>query len=102
MPITLPHFVGLMSHPRIDQPLINATGGAVGCEGVPEDVPTTELCPLAALQRTVEMVMHFVPGGDRRIDSLRLASGDEKLLAENLRAARMAGKPLPQDLSEER
>ena len=102
MPITLPHFVGLMSHPRIDQPLIDGTGGAVGCEGVPEDVPAPELCPLAALQRTVEMVMYFVPGGDRWIDSFGLAPGDEELLAENLHAARMAGKPLPQDLSEER
>ena len=48
------------SHPRVDQSLINAVGRAVGREGVPEDVPATELVPFAFLQGPLEMIVSLV------------------------------------------
>ena len=102
VPIAFPHLLGLVSHPGVNEPLIDATGRTIGRKGMAKDVPASELCPLTALQRAVEMVMHFVTGGNRWINSLRLAPGNEELLAEDLHAARMTCEPLPQDCRKER
>jgi hypothetical protein len=32
VPVTLPHFVGLVAHPFVDHSLINAAGGEVRCK----------------------------------------------------------------------
>src|ERR1017187_8396750 len=97
VPIAFPHLLGLVSHPGVNEPLIDATGRTVGREGVAKGVPASKLRPLAAVQRAVKMVMHFVTGGNRWINSLRLAPGKEELSAEDLHAARMTCEPLPQD-----
>src|SRR5262245_41252839 len=87
--IALPHFFGLMAHPGVDEPLIDAVRGTVGRERMSEDVPAPELHPFAALQGAVEVVVNLVASCDRRTNPLCPAPGDEKLLAENLHAARM-------------
>ena len=102
MPIAFPHLIGLVAHPGVNEPLIDATGRTIGRKGMAKDVPASKRCPLARLQRAVEVIMHFITGGNRWAGAFRPAPGDKKLLAENLYSARMTGEPLLQDFGKER
>lgn len=60
--VSLLHFLGLVAHPFVDEPLVDALGTAVAREAVPQDVPAAKLVPLAAGQDAFWVVAGFVAG----------------------------------------
>ena len=56
VPVAPPQFLGLVSHPFVDQALVNAFRGAVAGEAVAEHVPAFQNFPLAAVHRPAEMM----------------------------------------------
>ena len=59
---------GLVAHPCIDQPLVDAPAGADRGEAVPQGMPARHDRPFAILQRPIEMVGGLILGqrGDAR------------------------------------
>lgn len=59
VPVATTHFVGGVADPGIDEALVDAFAGAIADETVAEDVPTAEFFPLAAGERSLEMILGF-------------------------------------------
>src|SRR2546421_5915115 len=55
-----------MAHPLVDQPLVDAAGGAGADERVPQRVEAPQNRPLAAPECPLEVVVDFAAGQRRR------------------------------------
>ena len=60
MLISPPHLLRLMTHPYVDQPLVDALGSTIAGEGMLEDVPAGQLRPLAALEDAQEVLARAI------------------------------------------
>ena len=60
MPIAFPHFLRLVAHPGVDEPLIDATGRTIGRKGMAKDVPAAKHLPFAAIERVHKEVVSFI------------------------------------------
>src|SRR5438105_2526043 len=97
MAVPLLHLIGLMSHPTVDNPLVDATGGAVAGKGMPKRVPTTQDLPLAVLDGAPEVVIGFIARNQAVRRLLCFAATYVKCLAKCFGATGMVGKPSLQD-----
>src|ERR1019366_5762073 len=97
MPITLPHFLGLMAHPGVDQTLVNALGGTVGSERMAENVPTSELVPLTATNALAKSTAGFTLRNRQDFRLWRLHS-----LSEQFQSTGVPCEPFLKNRSEQR
>jgi hypothetical protein len=61
MSISLYHFLRLMADPGINHSLVDARGSRIAAKRMSEHVPTAELFPFTAGERSPKMVMNLVP-----------------------------------------
>ena len=62
MPVAFPHFFRLVSHPFVDDPLINAGRGKIGRKTMAEGVEPADLVPFALRQGLLEVVVSLRSG----------------------------------------
>ena len=60
MAISFSHFLGLMSAPGVDHPLIDAFACAIRYERMPKDMPSTNFLPAATRKRLIKIIGCFV------------------------------------------
>lgn len=101
VPVSSPHLFGLVAHPLVDQSLVNPLGGTVRRKRVSQDVPTSQPCPLAALHRSLEMVVGLVAGQRHRLRAPRLAADYLKPVAEEELSSGVVSQPGSQYLTKE-
>ena len=82
MPIAFPHFLRLVAHPGVNEPLIDATGRTIGRKGMAKDVPASELVPFTVLHGPLEMIVRFIASEWAETRSVDLAANDFKVLDE--------------------
>ena len=60
MCVTFSHLFRLMARPTVDHPLIYSFCGTVADEAVTENMPASDILPLAAAECTFQMIRRFV------------------------------------------
>lgn len=80
MPVTTPHFFGLMPHEAVNQPLVDATSCQVGSKRMPETMPAWNLGLLVAIQQFPEL-----PGELVRLEPFLVVFGEQKAATGMLR-----------------
>src|SRR5207249_3512170 len=97
MSVSLPLLFGLMSHPFINEPLVNSSAGTERDEGVPEDVVSTKDRPFASGECAFEMIVGLIRRYRCWPCPLRFASDHRGVLAKQLLSAWMDREPIFED-----
>lgn len=98
MAIPSDHVVTLVTHPRIDHPLIGPLGSAIRAEGMAEHVPTAEFFPFCAEKYLLEMMTCLIVSQRNRILAVLAALLHVGAKAKRIPPARMNGQPILQSL----
>lgn len=101
MSISPPLLFTHMANELVDHSLIHAFAGECRDETVPKGVSAFQHFPLAASQRSLEVIVEFVLRQRRRLSPLALAALDIRELAEQVQSARVLAQPFSKDTGQE-
>ena len=90
-----------MTDPLVDDALVGASSGAVRTERMPEQMPATELFPLGAEQRLLEMVTGFLTRQRLRRRALLTRFRNILLNRKRVDTAGMFGEPVPEHFGQQ-